>query len=602
MIDFNNPAEVNEYIQELVKNKNPLRHENYQASKEHAEEMGVHINGDSPGALLDDYRPNESTETHEYRLKIYQPITKSKAKKVINVISRIKNSKNFKIVWKEDRPRPNLISDENSLEVYTTKKFPLFKSFQEWVFTVVLKQDLADPNAVIAWRPVGTDESDFRTPFGFIFQSEDVWDYKVDEYYTLLTKEKSLVQRGKEMVLEGNVINVYTRSEILEFRQVGKIEKKIYEISVLFKYDWDIPPVVRMKGEYVEDTFFLYESFISGILPFWNDAIREYSDKQATFVNHVFPERVEMEVECTNEACKGGKVTLTAKNEDGNTKVVVCSLCGGSGWVQARSPFTNVTVRHKKALDENDPVFPGVEYIQKDTASTELLVKDIQNLITDGFAALNMEFLSDVPLNQSGKAKEVDRMELSSFLQQISDNLFEIKRKSYFFINLWRYGTILNEKELEENLPEIIKPTSFDLVTSDDLIAKINAVKESSPQVASMLESDLTEKQFPNDPDKRNFAKAVQKLDPMPNMTLEDKNMAFQAKTVTQEDFIISVNIVPFVRRLIEENEDFFNLKLPEKMELLKTLANVVIQKTQSDTGAPPDGDGQVGGQLRDQD
>lgn len=591
-IDFDNQAQLSKYIKRITALKDPLRHDNYEHNVHHAEEMSVHIKGADPGTLLAKYRPNEQKAAYDYRLLAYEPVTKADAKKVINVLSRIQNSKMFSIKFPES---PSRIPIGESLEEFTTLHYPFFGSVMDWIFRAVLKEDLADPNAIIAFKPVNKIETDtdISEPYGFIFASWQVIDFRTDVYYTVFTKEKSDVKEGDRTVSKGKVYEIYTQDKIIRVWQVGDIGENKYSWEVILEHNLMTTPVIRLKGDYIENTLpFSYESYIAGILPYWNKVVREESDKDASLVNSIYPERVEMEIECTNNECKGGSVSITS--EDGNTKITPCDTCGGSGFILGRSPLTDTVVRTQSTLDDVPPVFPGIEYIKKDTDSVRLLKEDIEDNRRLGYASINMEFLSNIPLNQSGKAKEVDRTELNSFISLISDNLFtNILPQSYRIINLYRYKVLLGDT-VSENLPEISEPKNFDVLTASVITQEISAAQQAklNPMIIEQLEKDFINKRFAGTQGLRIFT-AMSKLDPLPGKTTDDKSMMLVQMATTLVDFTISENINQFVLRAIAQfkGEDFLEMERPRQMGLMQQYANEIIntekpsQRSESTSG-----------------
>lgn len=593
-IDFTNPEEVTAYVKRITAREHPLRHENYDMNVLHAEEMSIHVKGANPGELLSRYRPNEQAAAHTYRLEVYEPVTKADTKKVINVLSRIQNSKMFSIKFTDPASK---IKEGESLEIYTTKKYPFFDNVMDWIFRAVLKEDLADPNAVIAFKPINTPENDTELlePYGFIYGSWQVLDFRMDEYYTILTKEKSDIKEGTQTVSKGTVIDIYTKNQIIRVFQIGEIGKNDFAWEVILDHNIMTVPVIPLKGEYIENTLpFAYESYISGILPYWNKVVREDSDKDAAFVGSIYPERVEMEIECTNGECKAGKITI--ENRDGNTKIKICPDCGGSGFTLARSPLTETVVRRKSNLEGEEPIFPGIEYIQKDTDSVRLLKEEIEDNRLKGFASINMEFLANVPLNQSGKAKEVDRAELNSFISLISDNLFgNILFNSYRIINLYRYKVLLGDK-VDENLPEISEPKNFDVLTAGVITQEIAAATQAglSPMIIGQLEKELIGKRFAGTQGLKIFD-AMSKLDPLPGKNTDDKSMMLAQRATSLVDFTISENINQFVLRAIEQfkgkEEGFLDMERKRQIGLMQQYANEIIGKTQgSQRPEPPSG------------
>lgn len=571
-IDFTNEAEVTAYVLEITAKEKPLRHENYDITVAQAHDMSVHIKGILPVDLIETARPHEEAKALEYRLSTYEPVTKADSKKVINALARIQNAP-FSVKWEE----PSGKVGEETLEKYVTKDYPFFGSVNNWIFKTMLKQDLADPNSVVAFKPMEqVKEGEFFKPFGFWYGSAKVWDFKIDTYYTLLTDEKTHIIEGNDgiPVPKGIVLNIYTLNQVIRVFQVGKIEDNEFKWEVMFNHGFNKTPVFRLKGEYIEDTMpFLYESFMAGVLPYWNKVIRQESDKDASFVSHIYPERVEMEIECTNVECVSGRISST--NRDGGISSRICGTCHGTTWMLGRSPLTQTVIRRKSKLDDDDIEFPGVQYLVKETDTVKTLKQEISDNRRLGFATLNMEFLADVPLNQSGKAKEVDRVELNTYVEMVSNNLFDIKEMAIVNINLWRYSIVLDENELEDQLPEVGRPTSFDMITTQMITQEISAAKEAnlSQDVIAALETEFVGKRFVNSPEQMDFFTSIKDLDPIAGTTLEEKLFALNAKSVTMNDVILSTHLANFIKQLISEGK-FFELNREQRLIELKKLTD----------------------------
>jgi hypothetical protein len=84
----------------------------------------------------------------------------------------------------------------------------------------------------------------------------------------------------------------------------------------------------------------------------------------------------------------------------------VCDKCENGTIL--KSPYKDFVVK-KAAFDEQQVPTPPAGYIQKDVEIIKIQDERIKNKIYNSLSALNMEFLAETPLNQSGKAKEVDR-------------------------------------------------------------------------------------------------------------------------------------------------------------------------------------------------
>jgi hypothetical protein len=567
-LNFNDDGVLIPYIGSLIDKK--ITHSNYEDNIEQAQEMGVHIKGDNPKHLLESYRPNEPTEVRNYRLEIYEPITKSQGKRIVNVISKIQQNSNYSVKFPEQKN----VSNGDSLEQYTTKDYPHFGSVVEWAFSIALKQDLIDANSLVVVMPlvIPDDNVTFLKPFTFVYRSDQVLDHGLN-YYTILLDEKNIV---KDLPL--NMWLIVTDSQILKIKQISETDASKVEIEVLFEFDFGEAPAFFMKGDYREETIpFAYDSFISGILPYFNKVVRMDSDLDAQYNQHLFLERVEIEIECTAHGCQHSSalgMNVITKLVNGVEKEVACSSCNGKGWINGRSPLGVTSVRKDMFEGENSSEFPGVTYIDKPTEIITLTENKIKELISQGFASINMDIIDRVGENQSGVAKSIDRSELNGFLGKISDNLFDnIIYNSFKFISLWRYSVVD-----EVTFPVINKPTSFNALNESLLVEEIKTISEAGLDT-TQYELDLIDKKYPNDHDKQLYNKNVLTLDPLAGKSGEEKVDIRLSGGITQEQFIISSNIRGFLLDAIEEDEDFLNKSRKEKQMKLDQLAKAQIIK-----------------------
>jgi len=571
-IDFTDQEQATNYLSYIIDGN---KHSYYDYTVQHAAEMSVHIKGDQPGALLNDYRPNEPAEIHGYRLRIWQPITKSSSKRAISVIQRINNSRYYSI----DFPaQPDSITD--TLETYLTTNYPRFDSLIHWLFDVALKDMLNDPNGVVAVLPIDLDvpDNEYYQPYTFCYRSDQVID-KGENYYTILLDEKSPVKVGQVEKMEGNIYYVFTETQLIEFRQVGVKADDKYEQTTLLTYNLSDPPVFELGGEYVSGTYpMIYESFMSGILPFWNDAVREYSDKQANFVQHVYLERVEMQVRCDARGCVPQEELQGMYGIKSGDGCKVCERCSGTGYISGRSPYGITVVKDKDWKEGQEKMeFPGVTYIDKPTEIVTLLTDDIKELIKKGFEAINMDILNEVGENQSGVAKTIDRSDLDSFLLSISNRLFNIYSMAAYYIGYFRYSNVL--QDWQDYLPDVNKPTNFDVLTSGMLADILQAAKQAklNPHLIDELEKDYVNKQFGSNEKLRRKHTLYIELDPLSNVSEEDKYTRLINGGITRTDYIVSSNIKQFVNRALQE-QDFLELERSEQLAILREYASEQVQ------------------------
>ena len=323
------------------------------------------------------------------------------------------------------------------------------------------------------------------------------------------------------------IFKIFTKNEIIKVIQVGEKENKpIFQVEVAWIHNFDEVPVFHLGGKVKQKSKwpYLYRSFISGILPSWNKAVMLLSDLDAQYVLHMYLEKAEMQVECDEVDCRQGKILVKRGDREIRQN---CGRCKGTGFITSRSPFGTYSVKEKAF--EDPALFPGIEYITKPTEIVTVVQERIDQLKKQGYEAVNMEFLAETPADESGKAKEFDRAELDGFLSLVSDRLFWIIENGYHFINLYRYLQVLTNTT-EDNEPLIIRPVSFDVTTSGQVLQELRAVKENgmSGALADELQVDLIDKRL-NSPEKTKRLKAIIQLDPLRGKSEDDKVLLFNS-------------------------------------------------------------------------
>jgi hypothetical protein len=187
-----------------------------------------------------------------------------------------------------------------------------------------------------------------------------------------------------------------------------------------------------------------------------------------------------------------------------------------------------------------------------------------------------MQFLEITPLAQSGIAKEVDKDELNNFVYAIAEDMVKLMDYIVRIITDMRYSVIVPDAAARKQLlPKIAVPAVFDLLSSSYLVDEIKTAKDSNINVVVIcaLEAEYAAKKFYNNPEVAQLLTLIFNLDPMPGINDDQKALRLQNEGVTQEDYVISCNITPFVKRAIRENPKFAQLPYDGQMIILEKYA-----------------------------
>lgn len=571
---FKNLTMKREFSPEELKNFFTGKHKDYFAeeAQKKEEEMRIHADGCYPECLIGERRPNEPDEVRKYRKEIWQPKTKPYFSKIESALQKIRKSSDWSIkypVGSFDR-----IVDGEKLEDYCEKKYPSFTSVTNWAFSVLLRNYLIDPNAVLLTVPTEFIEGEFVKPVGMIFNSSDVITYEDDDFCVLRNKSGVKGKDGWESYF------VVTKYYVRRYDQINN--RKQFSVAFEYPLEFEVMPAQKLSAIIVDvyGNQYLSESRISGILPEFNEALREYSDLQAAKVLHLHPERWEYtQNECT--VCKGTGQIVSVKDNLPCTET--CNSCQG-GYV-ASGPFSKMLLKPATA-DQHQLPTPPAGYVEKDVRIIELQEQSVKDHIFNGLASINFEFIATVQLNQSGIAKEVDRDELNTTVHAIAEDIIRILDRHYFFIALYRYSYQYSKTEIDEMLPKIAVPEKFDILNTNYYYEMVKGAKDAklNPAILNAMEVSYATKAFNNDSEISTHVALILKLDPLAGVSEDDKNSRLQNDGITRLDYIVSSNINKFVDILTEENPDFYDWDVKDQREEVYKLAEEQLNEENNNT------------------
>ncbi|MFY0654981.1 MAG: hypothetical protein JXQ96_23320 [Cyclobacteriaceae bacterium] len=542
-----------EYFKSISKNG---IHKYYKKTVDHAEEMGVHVEGDKPEKLLNINRPNEQKEIKKYRLESYEPVTKSLSEKVVNTVNKIFNPR----IWSLNFPEMTKVVGEDTLSKYLMEDYPYYRSIMNFITETFTTKDFSDPNAAIVVMPEDFDieETEMFNPVAVIYGSETLKDFVDGEYYTFM--------------MDG-VIKVFTQTEILYYKKNTKGGKENWNLYFEYKHDFGLPPVFRLGGiiNGKQEPYY-FESWIRGVLPHWNQVVQLTSDAHASYMNHLWMEKWEYATECEAEGCNGGLVETEIKNgKDIVLGSVHCRNCNGTGKV-SKSPYGIHTI-NRDAINPDAPLpTPPAGYISKPIDIIDKVEDRISKEEKRGLASINMEIVQMVGEDQSGLAKTVDREDLNAFLSRYSRHVFEyVLPELIFYIAAWRYGEIYT---LSDILPEINQPKDFNVLNLNQLTEEYKNASNSGVSNSYLMnvEKELVESKFSNNDLSRRKNTALIDLNPYPNRSDDD---LLTLQNLGEPSWMIykAIHLIELVEMAIEDDSEFLNLTLKEQREKIDNLS-----------------------------
>ena len=565
--------EFQEYLIEIVKDNSKYKHVNYEKSTEHYKEMGVHAWGNKPVKVLEQARPREDPQVREYRLNSWEAITLSVFDKAITVLQKMFNENLYSVIY-PPQPSGATIKEEDNIQNYLTKFYPLYDSVFAYSREVLLKQMIADANGVVLIAPSDffVQQADYLRPVPIVFNSYQVLDYQEGQYF--LVKDQKVI---KTKYGEGAIIFLITKFSIVVYSQLKKEQgTNDFEETGRFDHNFGILPAWFLGGITNSEVWpYYFTSFFNAALPHWNKAIRHESDLDGAYVNHLHPQKWEFTIDCDYEDHRGH--CQSGYQIWGDQKKTICPGCKGTGRKTVKSPFEVYSVTQEK-FTEKQEIVPPAGYINVPVEIVEKLELRVEKCINKGLSSINMEIVNQLGENQSGIAKEYDRTELHSFIQQVADYMFDNHiHNIIYFTNRYRYEEVIGPK-VDEYAPIVVKPTAFDTLSVKELTQEIAAAKTANvnPDYITAIEKDAAAKRFATNPEEKEKILAILDLNPFNNKSTDDKMNMLLNGSVLKIDVVLSDNITQFVERAILENTGFLELDRIKQKEILMTYAKEV--------------------------
>jgi hypothetical protein len=548
------------------------KHEYIETAREKAEELEYHFENEYPERLLHTQHPSEEPWMKDYRKRRWQAPTTTATGRVFTFLQKIQQADDFKITFESDYQKTGIAErislQDNTLKYYVDNELPKYGSLETWLFNVFLKTYLQDANAVILVlpdfedfikNPAGVTTLDWTKPYPqtveseyLIWEGEDYVIFKVEEYVDINRKKwDQFIAVTTEGLMLFRQINQYTYDQPFQ----------VYVIPYSFGY----LPAIKV-GNIIyeeEDGQLVFDSVLAPCLPAWNEVLFRTDDLNILWATHALPQKWALKMSPC-KTCNGTGQRTNRKEER-----VSCNDCSGSGRASS-SPFglMEINIDRVSAVNPNPivPPVPPAGYIERPTETVKLFQEDILQKEFQGFKAIGLELLSQIPAAQSGIAKEYDRKELNTFCYSVTVHLATIYRKACFHIMLQRYNSLfasslMDSDKVQAALPQITVPTDFDVTTADMVAEQLSKAMTGkfNPLITAGIEQDYVEKLYGENSIQKTYLKILSQLDPLPFKTTDEKTILLSSNGCTQLDYILSANLAAFVTQKIDEDRLWYD-------------------------------------------
>lgn len=554
------------YVEPYFKQNNPKRREHHEDYLEAYEQHAWHFEGEYPEPLIDERRPAEHEDIKAWRKKVYQPMTKAPCSKVFTSLQKIQKSPDWHITPTKDTF--SRIAEGEDLYTYLFSKYPTFKTVEKYATDVYLRQYLMDAGAICVNLPINIAKLDneYFQPMAQIINSEYVMEFVPNELFIWDGDEK-ITYTYNNQKREGFVYYAITNTHLYRYEQIDPSGK--FREAFIYVHNLGVLPAFEIGSVVVEfqKSERKYETRVCGMLPSLNEAVREYSDSQAEMVQHVFSTMYTYESPDCN-ICRGTGEIPSAEG------AIKCTSCNGKGKFPF-NPFEHIVIS-KDALTDQAPN-PPAAYIQKQTEIISIMDARFKQRIYDALSAVNMEFLAEKPIAQSGVAKQYDAEELNNFVYSVAEDMIYFITMTAYLSAKWRYsGLYPNDADIVRMLPQINVPIKYEIVSDsvmlEDITRMTTAKVDSTLVQAAQIE--YARRKFSTNPMVAEQVIARMELDPLAGMSSDDILSGQSLGVISLADIDIHYNINKYISRAIAEVKNWNDLTRQEKYAKLLTYTN----------------------------
>lgn len=556
-------------------------------AREKAEVLEYHFENDYPEKLLRSQHPSEEPWMKAYRKERWQSPTKICTGRVYTFLQKIQQSDDFKIRFESDYKKTGIAekvnNQPNTLEYYVRYNLPKTYKLETWLFNVFLKTYLQDANAVVVVlpelkvfieRPDVVQELDWSKPYPQIIESEDLI-YEEENWVLWKTEEwKDTDGKKWDQFLAITTEGLFLFRQVRQYREANPIV--VYSIPFNFQYlpTFKVGNIICEE----EDGHLIYDSVLEPCLPAWNEVLFRTDDLNVMFAVHALPQKWALKMSPC-KTCNGTGEMVNRKNEKAS-----CNDCKGSGRAST-TPFglMEINLDRVSALNPTPlvPPVPPAGYIERPVDSVRLFQEDIIYKEFQGFKAIGLEILGQIPAEQSGIAKQYDRKELNTFCYSVCVHLAKVYKMACYHIMFQRYNNLfslnlITDDNVQSALPQITVPTEFDVLTASMISDMLSVARRDqyNPIIVHGIELDYTEKLYGENSNQLIYLKIVNMLDPLPFKNSDEKSLLAETNGCSKEDYVLSVNLPAFISQLSQEDPYWFQKPILEQRADVERMAN----------------------------
>ena len=490
----------------------------FNASVDERESLRAHIEpGFFPERLYKYRAPNSTDKELDYIRANHKQVTLPVYSDCENTILRGLNDQNWSIDYAPSSETEN--ESQQAFKKYVTEEVPEFSSLLTYVKYVIPRLKMMDPMGVILNMPetiptiegeagLEVDPSKLLEPVPQYFPVTEVWGYRMDEWYLIRSREKSLVQFGNKTERTGLVMYLVDNTNIWRIEQTGRRIDLEFNITQWFEHGLTYPPCMHLMGNpCVSDGRLRWQSPYLAARESLDIVLLDNSYLNLSKATGCFPYRVMLGDECDFEMdnngtpvrCRGGQLSIV--DAEGHLTMRACPSCKDTPGLKSRlSPAGVMLVKPGDALNPDgetkgiptvlqwvSPAVDTLQFLRDEMYRNTQEARKIMHLSNDG-ASMPGGTDAAKTATQSG----IDQRGMYAFVGPIIDQVFTLFRFLLDSTGGLRYGAAYTPVELR-------KPTSFDIRTEADIIEELKNALSLPPAVVDTLVWSYVKARFAHD-------------------------------------------------------------------------------------------------------
>lgn len=536
-----------------------------------------------PAKLLGDRSPNMTEEEHKYVKKNYKPVTVPVFLDFHNSIQRCWNDGNWSIHWPDEDPG-SLYRDERSLRHYVENELPEYGSLESYFRSLYTSLKIKDANGVIAIRPdnfvfnpeIGAyiEPDPLRKPKPIYFSCKNVIQFDPEEFYMVISHDKSLVKKGGTPAKSGYVFETYTKDAIYFTVQHGNYEDWTFQTFILIQTGINEIPVKRIMGIpfLMNGKLYYYSQFSFAVgnldLMFLNATNLQLSNN-----NCAYPIRVMIGNECefvntaTGATCTDG----FHYNQNDGTKTV-CSSCQGTGLRTRLSPLGNIFIRPK--TDGGEPEIKASEAIHYASPSAEILKfleETIQKHENRSRGILHLKNSQGNTVGENTVESDNDKKANYAFIKPSSDQVFDMYQWAINVTGKYREGEKFKQQV------KVTPPNTFDFYTEQDYLNDISQAQQNNlpPFVIwSIMWKFLNTLYYTERETSKRFY-LIMKADRLVTLSNSDIQLGQSKGTIANWEIILHQSSINLIQEAEMEDDNFWDMDTQDQITKLQDLAKI---------------------------